>query len=202
MTADSPESQPISNVKLSGTDTSDELGAPADWRAVRRTCSYAGVVSKTKQTGGPDRDALVGHAQQRCNKRLKNAVLQTVEKVRQYGQPELVEQFVRLDERGAHTERLMAKRLIRICKSVALSGNIYRPKTLLDEKTPKEVLAHYIESLWEKLLRKWKGLADLNWVFAPQHPLGQWRNMAREFYGLELRLPRPGKQRAPEPETP
>lgn len=39
-----------------------ERGAPQEWRAVRRTCSYAGVVSKTKQTGGPDRAPLVGFA--------------------------------------------------------------------------------------------------------------------------------------------
>ena len=28
---------------------------PPQWRAVRRICSYAGVVSKTKQTGGLER---------------------------------------------------------------------------------------------------------------------------------------------------
>src|SRR5690606_31129478 len=50
-----------------------ERGAPEEWRAVRRTCSYAGVISKTKQTGGPERAPLVGHAQHRCNKRFKNA---------------------------------------------------------------------------------------------------------------------------------
>jgi hypothetical protein len=114
-----------------------ERGAPQEWRSVRRTCSYAGVVSKTKQTGGPDRAPLVGHAQHRCNKRLKNAILQTVEKVRQHGSPELLEQFAALEGRGAHTERLMAKRLIRICKCVVLSGNIYRPKHSWTKPLPK-----------------------------------------------------------------
>jgi transposase len=179
-----------------------ERGAPQEWRAVRRTCSYAGVVSKTKQTGGPDRAPLVGHAQHRCNKRLKNAVLQTVEKVRQYGSPELLEQFAHLDERGAHTERLMAKRLIRICKCVVLSGNIYRPKALLHTGTPKETLADYYATAWEKLVPKWKGVADLHVVFASENPLGKWRNMVRESYGLELRLPRRRRQPAPEPQTP
>jgi hypothetical protein len=179
-----------------------ERGAPQEWRAVRRTCSYAGVVSKSKQTGGPERAPLVGHAQHRCNKRLKNAVLQTVEKVRPYGSPELLEQFAQLDQRGAHTERLMAKRLIRICKCVVLSGNIYRPKALLDEATPKQALADYYAAAWEKLVPKWKGVADLNVVFASQNPLGQWRDMVRELYGLELRLPRRRGQPAPEPQTP
>lgn len=188
-------------VTLAGGWTA-ELGAPEEWRSVRRTCSYAGVVSKTKQTGGPDRAPVVGHAQHRCNKRLKNAVLQTVEKVRQYGSPELLEQFAQLDDRGAHTERVMAKRLIRICKCVALSANIYRPKALLNEATPKEALADYYAAAWEKIVPKWKGVADLNFVFAAQNPLGKWRAMARELYGLELRLPRARGQRAPEPQTP
>ena len=179
-----------------------ELGAPQDWRAVRRTCSYAGVVSKVKQTGGPDRPATVGHAGHRCNKRLKNAVLQAVEKVRQHGPPELLEQFAQLDERGAHTERLMAKRLIRICKCVALGGHIYRPKALLAEGTPKAALAAHAEAAWAKLVPKWKGVADLGLVFAPQHPLGQWRALARELYGLDLKLPRRRGQAAPAPETP
>jgi hypothetical protein len=104
--------------------------------------------------------------------------------------PELVDQFLQLDERGAHTERLMAKRLIRICKSVVLSGAIYRPKALLDEKTPKEALAAHVQAAWPKLVTKWKTTADLALVFSPKHPLGQWRDLARELYGLELPLPK------------
>lgn len=179
-----------------------ELGPPREWRAVRRVCSYAGVVSRVKQTGGPDRPAVVGHAQHRCNKRLKNAVLQAVEKVRQHGPPELVEQFAQLDERGAHTERLMAKRLIRLGKCLVLSGTIYRPKALLQAGTPKEALAAHAESAWAKLTPKWKKVADLNLVFSPKNPLGQWREMARELYGLELRLPGSRARTQPDPETP
>jgi hypothetical protein len=113
-----------------------------------------------------------------------------------------LEQFAQLEERGAHTERLMAKRLIRICKCVVLSGNIYRPKALLDDATPKQTLADYYAAVWKKLVLKWKGVADLNVVFTSQNPLGQWRAMVREFYGLELRLPRRRGQPAPEPQAP
>lgn len=179
-----------------------ERGGPREWRAARRTCSYAGVVSKTKQTGGPEREPVVGHAQHRCNKRLKNTVLQTVEKVRQHGSQELLEQYAELDERGAHTERIMAKRLIRICKSIVLGANIYRPKALLDANTGKEELAAYYASAWVKIVPKWKGVADLSFVFGPKNPLGQWREMARELYGLDLPLPRPRGRRASKPQTP
>ena len=168
-----------------------QLGPPGQWRAVRRLCSYAGVVPKTKQTGGPDQEPVVGFVQQRCNKHLKNVVLQAVEKVRQFGPEELRQAAQNLEARGAHTEYGLAKRLVRLCKYLATTGTIYRPKTLLDPDTPKATLAAYYQAAWDKLLPKWKNKADLKDVFAPEHPLGQWRRMAKELYALELRLPQP-----------
>ena len=91
-------------------------------------------------------------------------------------------------------EFALAKRLVRLGKYLAVTGTIYRPKALLAPDTPKATLVSYYQNLWDKLLKKWKDKADLKDVFAPEHPLGQWRNMARELYALELRLP---QQRAP-----
>jgi transposase len=166
-----------------------QLGPPNQWRAVRRLCSYAGVVPKTKQTGGPDQEPRSGHVQQRCNKRLKNVVLQAVEKVRQFGPEELRRAAQELEARGAHTEYGLAKRLVRLCKYLATTGTIYRPKSLMASDTAPTSLAAYYQAAWDKLLAKWKSKADLQDVFAPKHPLGQWRAMAQEFYALELRLP-------------
>jgi hypothetical protein len=59
----------------------------------------------------------------------------------------------------------------------------------MDPNTPKETLALYYQDAWQKLLLKWKAKADLKDVFAPEHPLGQWRKMAQELYALELPLP-------------
>jgi transposase len=166
-----------------------ELGPPTQWRAVDRLCSYAGVVPKSKQTGGPEKEPVIGSVQQRCNKRLKNVVLQAVEKVRQYGPEDLLKTAQELETRGAHTEFALAKRLLRLGKHLAVTGTIYRPKLLLDPETPKETLAAYYQALWDKLLLKWRDKADLKDVFSAEHPLGQWRNMARDLYALELRLP-------------
>jgi hypothetical protein len=162
--------------------------ALAQWLG-RRLCSYAGVVPKTKQTGGPDKEPVVGSVQQRCNKHLKNVVLQAVEKTRQFGPEDLRQAAQNLEVRGAHTEYGLAKRLVRLCKYLATTGTIYRPKALMAADTPKATLAAYDQAAWDKLLLKWKTKADLKDVFAPEHPLGQWRSMAKEFYALELRLP-------------
>ncbi len=167
-----------------------ELGPPTQWQAVRRLCSYAGVVPRTDQTGGPDQEPVTGPVQPRCNKRLKNVVLQAVEKVRLFGPEDLRRAAQDLDARGAHTAFALAKRVVRLCKYLALTGTLYRPKALLDPQTPKAALAEHYRAAWEKLIEKWRDKADLTDVFAPSHPLGQWRNMARELYALELRLPR------------
>ena len=166
-----------------------ELGPPSQWHSVRQLCSYSGVVPKTKQTGGTDKEPVVGTVAQRCNKRLKNVVLQAAEKVIQYGPEELRQTAQQLEARGAHTAFAVAKRLVRLGKYLATTGTVYRPKALMDPATPPATLAAYYQGLWEKLLPKWKDKADLRDVFAPEYPLGQWRKMVQELYALELRLP-------------
>ena len=37
-----------------------ELGPPSQWHSVRQLCSYSGVVPKSKQTGGPQKEPVVG----------------------------------------------------------------------------------------------------------------------------------------------
>ncbi len=166
-----------------------ELGPPSQWHSVRQLCSYSGVVPKTKQTGGPQKEPVVGAVQQRCNKRLKNVVLQAVEKVIQHGPEELRQTAQELEARGAHTEFALAKRLVRLGKYLAVTGTVYRPKAMMDPDTPKAALATHYQSVWEKLLSKWREKADLRDVFAPEHPLGQWRQMVQELYAWDLRLP-------------
>jgi hypothetical protein len=166
-----------------------ELGPPNQWRALRRMSAYAGVVPRTKQSGGPDKAPQTGHVQQRCNKRFKNVVLLAVGKVQQFGPEDLRRDAEKLQAQGSHTEFGLAKRLVRIAKYLVSTGTIYRPKALMDPNTPKEKLALYYQDAWEKLLPKWKSKADLKDVFAPEHPLGQWRQMVTELYALELPLP-------------
>jgi hypothetical protein len=166
-----------------------ELGPPNQWRAVRRLCSYAGVIPRIKQTGGPDRQAITTSVQSRCNKRFKNAILQAVEKVCIWGSDDLRQTAQQLEARGAHMEFAMAKRMVRLCKHLVATGTVYRPKPLMAVEASKDSLATYYTELWIKLLKKWQSKADVKDVFAPEHPLGQWRDMARELYGLELPLP-------------
>ena len=171
-----------------------ELGPPERWPGVRRICSYGGVVPKTEQTGGPDKPALTGYVSPRCNRRFKNVLLQAVEKVCRFGPEDLVHTAGKLLANGSHVQFAMAKRLVRIGKYLARTGTIYRPKQLLASDTPKATLVSYYLNQWDKLLEKWKAKADVKDVFAPNHPLGKWRAMAKELYALELRLPAQGSR--------
>jgi transposase len=166
-----------------------ELGPPNQWRALRRISAYAGVVPRTKQTGGPDKPPQTGHVQQRCNKRFKNVVLLAVSKVRQFGPEDLRRDAQKLEAQGSHTEFGLAKRLVRLAKYLVSTGTIYRPKALMDPNAPNERLTLYYQDAWEKLLLKWRAKADLKEVFGPERPLGQWRQMIKELYALELPLP-------------
>ena len=116
-------------------------------------------------------------------------MLQAAEKVIQYGPEELRQTAQQLEARGAHTAFALAKRLVRLGKYLATTGTVYRPKALMDPATPQATLAAHYQGVWEKLLPKWKDKADLREVFAPEHPLGQWRKMVQDLYALELRLP-------------
>jgi hypothetical protein len=166
-----------------------ELGPPKQWRSLRRLCSYAGVVPRTQQTGGPDNPARTGPVQSRCNKRLKNVLIQAVQKVMLYGSEDLLATAAQLQARGAHTRFAMAKRLLRLCKSIALTGALYRPKALMNPSTPSETLREYYQQLWPKLIEKWRNKTDVRQVFAPEQPLGQWRQTIQELYTLDLPLP-------------
>ena len=52
-----------------------ELSSSAPSKAIRRSVSYAGIVPRTEQTGGPDKPAIQIHVSRRCNHRLKMCIL-------------------------------------------------------------------------------------------------------------------------------
>ena len=115
-------------------------------RSAPDSAPMPGWCPKTKQTGGPDKEPVAGYVQQRCNKRLKNVVLQAVEKVRQFGPEDLRRTAQELEAHGAHTEFALAKRLVRLGKYLAITGTIYRPKALMGTDTPQGNSGRFIIS--------------------------------------------------------
>jgi transposase len=166
-----------------------ELGDPSEWRGLRQTCSYAGIVPGVEQTGGPDKPGHTTRVKRRCNRRVKNWVVQAGSQIGKHGPSPLHEQYRKLADNGQHADFIMSRRLLRIAKDLMCRGTVYRPKELLDPDTPAPVVADYYQRLWPSLLSKWSGLVDWNHLFAPEHPLGQWRQMAQELYKICLSVP-------------
>lgn len=167
-----------------------EFGDPASWRSVASLCSYCAIVPRVEQTGGPDKPAKNGKVQHRGNQRAKNWIVQAASLMGRCGPAELKDRYRQLESRGQHADFAMAKKLLRICKSLFSNGNVFRPKSLLSEDTPVcELKAYYID-LWDRILRKWAGLIDGESLADPQFPLGRWRQMAEQFYKISLPVPK------------
>lgn len=177
-----------------------EIGDPSEWRGLRQTCSYVGIIPGVEQTGGPDKPAHTTPVKRRCNRRAKNWVVQAGSQMGQHGPSPLREQYQQLLENGQHADFVMSRRLLRICKDLMHRGSVYRPKALLDPNTPVQTLADYYQQLWPTLLAKWSGLVSWDHLLAPQNPLGQWRQMAQELYQICLPCPKePSRSNPAEP---
>lgn len=175
-----------------------ELGQGSGWKALRCLSSYAGIVPRVSQTGGPDQPAQTGTVQRRCNRRAKNWVVQAGSMMGRCGPAELKAQHQQLERNGQNADFIMSKRLLRICKDLMRRGTVYRPKTLLDPQTPAAQLRAYYADLWPRVLAKWKHLVEpAEDLLDPSYPLGQWRQMVQQLYALSLPLPRPRPGRAP-----
>jgi hypothetical protein len=174
-----------------------ELGEGTSWRALRKLCSYSGIVPRVGQTGGPESPPVVGNVQRRCNRRAKNWIVQAASSVGKLGPAELKEQYRRLERNGQHADFIMSKRLLRVSKDLMRRGTVYRPKALLSPDTSVAELKAYYADLWPRLLLKWNHLlTDWDCLFDSRYPMGQWRQMVEQLYGLSLALPRKRQARA------
>lgn len=84
------------------TGVSGELGDPARLGSTDSLCGYAGIVSSTDQTGGPDSPPVQRHAPRRCNRILKDWTVQSAQKIREFGPPELKDRILRWEANGQH----------------------------------------------------------------------------------------------------
>jgi len=88
---------------------------------------------------------------------------------------------------GKAVDTAMARRFLRIARALARSHFIYLPAHLRSGAGP-DARAQYILETWPDLLVKWKRLGAHREAFAPDAPLGQWRIIVQEIYGIDLPL--------------
>lgn len=167
---------------------SAEIG-PADTQpSLRKLCSYAGIVPRLKQTGGPEKTAVTGRVSRRSNRILKDYVVQCGNHLGLHGPADLLEDHRRRSAGGQHADFGMARRFLRIAMRLMRTGECYVAPELRHGASIEELREYYLQ-LWPRLLDKWIKAKAVETAFASENPLGQWRNMIQEIYEIKLPLP-------------
>jgi transposase len=165
-----------------------EIGSPKSQASTRRLSSYAGIIPRTKQTGGPGKEAKTGKVSRRCNHILKDYIVQCGNHLGQHGPIELKEDHRRRGAHNQHADFGMARRFLRLGMCLMRNNDSYLPPELRHGATVEELRTHYLQQ-WPKLLKKWITLGAAHTAFDESNPLGQWRKRIEEIYEIELPLP-------------
>jgi transposase len=161
-----------------------EMADPSRRQPLFRMASYAGLVNRLKQSGGPDKEPSARGRPRRANMFLKNLLLELVLHIGQHGDGELKADYLRRTEAGQYARLTMARKLLRICSHL-LDGDFYVPATLRQHPSP-EALAQYYQTAWPRIRLRWRDAGAIRQAFAKEAPLEQWRGMLNERYGLNL----------------
>ena len=160
-----------------------ELGASLVLHPSRQLCAYAGVVPRSKQSGGPDKEAQQGKTPIGCNRILKNHLVQAANQIGQHGPSDLKETYQNLSANGQHADFAMARRLLRSFRFMMIHQVIYLPA---EHRSPNkyncETLAESYVEIWSKLALKWPNRANFSKACQPDNPLGLWAQIQQSMF--------------------
>ncbi len=162
-----------------------EIGDPSRERCLKRMTSYAGLVARLKQTGGPDSEAQTRGRSRRACVPLKRTIMDIALKIGQYGDAELKADYARRVNERQDPRLTMGRRMLRICTHLIRTGEFFKPPSLLHDVDPSAA-GDYYAAAWDKVLLKWRNAAAIQQAFANGTPLEQWRLMLNELYKLNL----------------
>jgi hypothetical protein len=151
--------------------------------------SYTGIIPKVKQTGGLEGKTFIGSVAKRCNRILKDYVVQSANHLGLHGPADLMADYKRRESVGQHADFGIGRRYLRMAMCLMRTSQIYLPKSLRSnaKTTPDERAAYYLTA-WPKLRNKWKKVGALEAAFKNNRPLGRWRKMVQELYAIKLKL--------------
>ena len=163
-----------------------EIGDPFIQGSATNLASYAGVVPRVKQSGGPESGPRVSSVSKRNNHILKDYLVQASTHIGRHGPENLKQDFKRRQGQGQNAEFGMARRLMRITMGMMKTWQIYLPDNLRTDQADKKDRAHYYLSIWPYITEKWSKLMPLVKVFGKNQPLGQWRDVVQQLYEIKL----------------
>ena len=165
-----------------------EIGDPLAQRSTNRLASYAGIVPKVKQSGGSQGSSITGRVSKRSNHLLKDFVVQSAFHIGRYGPKDLRDDYKRREAAGQHADFGMARRFVRMAMCLMRTSQIYLPLYLRSTHVEPELRADYYLKMWPYLRDKWSKTGAIDMAFAKDKPLGQWRFIVKELYGIKLKL--------------
>ncbi len=125
-----------------------EIGNPYAQAPLNNLVSYAGIIPRVKQTGGPQGQSYHGKVAKRCNRILKNYVVQAAYHMGLHGPQELMTDYKRRQASGQHADFGMARRFLRMAMCMMRTSQIYLPSHLRKPETKLQERADYYLESW------------------------------------------------------
>jgi transposase len=165
-----------------------EIGDPASQKSANNLVSYAGVVPRVKQSGGIEGQPRISHVSKRSNHILKDQVVQSAFHIGRYGPEALLADYKRREANSQHADFGMGRRFVRMALCLMRTEQIYLPPRLREADTDHRERGDYYLSLWPYLRDKWDKFGATEVAFSKNRPLGQWRHIVQDLYGIKLKL--------------
>lgn len=172
-----------------------EYGDTNDWRIPDQMASYAGIVCREYQTGGPDSEPVKGRLPIDANHHLKDQLLQAAYHTghnrhpawKQLGLPgehPLYEHYQNVELREGRSRLSTAKKLLRVASAMVRDQRVYLPPAALNPSAPDAMptrqFVAYLGIVAEMLTRKWKGY-DLSGIPEERNQLSRWLRNTEEL---------------------
>jgi len=167
---------------------SAEIGDPNKQKPLTNLVSYSGIIPKIKQTGGKEGQTRAGNVSKRCNRILKDYVVQSAAHMGKHGPDDLMMDHKRRSSSGQHSDFGIGRRYLRMAMCLMKTSQTYLPDYLRNTGCTMEERAEYYLKTWPNLREKWRKANALKVAFEKERPLGIWRNIIQEIYGIKLKL--------------
>jgi len=165
-----------------------EIGNPYEQKPVNNLVSYSGIIPRVKQSGGPEGKIRPGKVAKRCNRILKDYVVQSANHMGLHGPGDLKTDYKRREAEDQHADFGIGRRYLRMAMCLMKTSQVYIPQRFRNADVKPEERAGYYLMTWPRLREKWNRVDALKVAFAKDRPLGRWRNMVQELYDITLKL--------------
>ena len=129
-----------------------------------------------------------GKVAKRCNRILKDYIVKSASHLGLHGPEDLKSDYQRRDAAEQHADFGMARRYLRMAMCLMRTSQTYLPSQLRKAQAQIQQSADYYVMTWPQLRDKWHKSGALETAFKADQPLGQWRKIVQQFYGIKLTL--------------